>query len=424
MRNMSGAHHETEPDCLLECSSDGGLVLAFCCFLAFPAFKDCMSLAASSAGMPDGAVSLLLYGILCAIILRAIPVALRRIAWFDWALFAMLLAAVLLSWVGNPSSQNAGVFVKILSMLLTQCLGMYVICRAIGNWRYCWHCMGIASCIIVAMQPIVLVFFASGNLDGSYSQSLAYQTLPAAAYFLVSLFKAPRIPTVLLLAISMALILASGSRGPLLALAILAVVLFILQKQLGIWRLVITFVIVFLALVFPDIMEGLLLWLRGVFVDLGFNTRVLDVLFQGDFFASDERPILLENVFSLIAESPIAGYGIGGDRIAIATAMGAVDEASGYYPHNFFLECLMHYGIVLGGIVCLGMCWFLARAIGSSSGEKRAILLTMAGVGFAPLLVSSSYIGSPTFFMCLGLCVAAAHGASHARKEQDDPYGE
>ena len=70
----------------------------------------------------------------------------------------------------------------------------------------------------------------------------------------------------------------------------------------------------------------------------------------------------------------------------------------------------MQYGLIAGALIGVAACWLFLRAISASSGEGRAVVLTMLGAGFAPLLVSSSYMGSSLFFMCVALCVVAVQG--------------
>lgn len=385
------------------------LAIAACCFLTFPSFKDCVVLFGSLVGIPSGIASAVSYAILVIVLLRAIPSVLKRMSWPDLGLFSALLFVLLGSWIANPSSMYSSLFVGLLTMLLTQCLGMYFICRSIRDWEQCWRFMGIASLAILVMQGIILVIPSnSGFLADSYSQSFSYQTLPAAAYYLVRLFKRPKVLTLLLFIASVGLIVASGTRGPLAALAVLAVVLIVLEKRLGVWRIIIAGVIVVVVLFFQDLLTAVLAVTRNVFESFGLSTRILDVLYEGNFFASDERPILVRNVLHLISALPLTGYGIGGDRIAIATAMGGIDEVSGYYAHNFFLECMMQYGLIVGVLIGVAACWLFMRAISVSSGARRAVVLTMLGVGFAPLLVSGSYMGSPLFFMCVALCIGTA----------------
>ena len=384
------------------------LAIAACCFLAFPSFKDCVVLFGSLAGISSGITSVISYAILVVVLLRAIPSVLKRMSWPDLGLFSVLLFVLLASWIANPSSVYGGLFVGLLTMLLTQCLGMYFVCRSIRDWEQCWRFMGTASLAILVMQGIILVIPSnSGFLADSYSQSFSYQTLPAAAYYLVSFFKRPNAVVLLFFIMSVSLIVASGTRGPLAALAVLAVVLLILEKRLGVWRIIIAGAIVVVALFFQDVLLAVLAVMRDAFESFGLSTRILDVLYEGNFFASDERPILIRNVLHLISASPLMGHGIGGDRIAIATAMGGIDEVSGYYAHNFFLECLMQYGVIVGSLIGVAACWLFIRAIAVSSGAGRAVVLTMLGAGFAPLLASSSYVGSPLFFMCVALCVVA-----------------
>lgn len=397
-------------------SDDVWLSAAVCCFLAYPAFSDCFAAIAALFGFSESAVSVATLGILCFIIIPSIPILLSRFVsddlLVDFTVFSVLTAVILFSWLLHPSFGGDAVFLGILSMLLTQCLGMYCICRAISNWDLCWRFMFVAACAITGMQLATMLLSASSMLSGTYSQSFAYQTLPAAAYFIVAFFGRPRVSNALLLAITIGLIFASGTRGPLLSIALLLVALLIFEKRLGVQLVVVVAGVLVFIFFFRDVVESALLWVRGVFVECGLSTRLIDVLYQNDFFASSSRPILLSNVLQLIEDSPWFGYGIGADRIAVSIAMDAPEKALGYYAHNFVLEVLMQFGVVVGAIICIGVCVLLLRAVAFAQDSEKAMIYLLVASGFFPLLVSGSYVTNPQFFMllALSLSIVIRHG--------------
>lgn len=386
-------------------SNDSALSMALVCFLAFPAFKDCLSSIGAFGGISAGAAAVFAYGLLGVIILRSVPTALKRCPWAELLLFSTLLFLLLVSWVGY-SSRDDGLHISLIANLAGQCLGMYFICRAIRNWGSCWRYMRIASYAIVVMQIVTLILPSGAAISiDSYSQSFAYQTLPAAVYFLISSFRYPKLKSLLSFGVAVGLILASGSRGPLFALAILAAMLFAMEKRLGGWRVAIAFAIAIFALFSQDLIAAFFLWLKNLFLDVGFSVRIVDVLSRGDFFASDQRPILLRSVLELIGDSPLFGYGIGGDRIVLAQAMGVYGGSYGYYAHNVFLEWIMQFGVPFGFCISCAVCGLIFSSVIKGGSDAKAILLCLMGIGFFPLFVSGSYIGSPLFFMLLGVSV-------------------
>ena len=117
---------------------------------------------------------------------------------------------------------------------------------------------------------------------------------------------------------------------------------------------------------------------------------------------------LITHSVDLLKQHPLLGVGVGYDRILLAERMGAVDalsEAAGWYPHNIFLEMLLHYGLFIGGLLILLLLRIVYVTAIKGSGDASDLICVFAAIGFFPLLFSGSYLTSPEFFGFLGLCL-------------------
>jgi len=137
--------------------------------------------------------------------------------------------------------------------------------------------------------------------------------------------------------------------------------------------------------------EEILLSLSSFLSKFGIRSRSIALLLRPDINLSG-RDSLFRVVVEELMKSPIIGLGLAGDRPLI-----------GGYVHNFFLEVLSHFGVIVGLIVliifsfrCL---WGLLRA----KQLNYELLIIWFSMGFMPLMVSGSYLISLNFWVFLGL---------------------
>jgi len=95
------------------------------------------------------------------------------------------------------------------------------------------------------------------------------------------------------------------------------------------------------------------------------------------------------------------GYGIAGDRALVSS-----------YSHNLLLELLVSFGIPAGSVV------FVCIVVIILNGYKKAadrqikdLVLMLFCSSFVKLLVSSSYLLEPLFFLLMGVCVKQMRNA-------------
>ena len=79
-------------------------------------------------------------------------------------------------------------------------------------------------------------------------------------------------------------------------------------------------------------------------------------------------------------------------------------DMSTCYPHNLIIEIIAQYGYLVGTMLIVFLIGLLVNTIKNTNGNERNILLLLVSQEIIKLLVSSSYIISPMFFLVLGIC--------------------
>lgn len=143
---------------------------------------------------------------------------------------------------------------------------------------------------------------------------------------------------------------------------------------------------------------------------LGYSTHLSEAVQSGEVFMDENRVMLYLGFLDKVGQSPW-GYGLMGDRW-ISEQYGLFWKA--IYPHNIYIEILVHFGYILGIAIALVFTYklFKSMLLGKNSQYKAAVLI-IASVSFVKLLFSSSYLIDQMFFLLLGLLL----GASYAKKD-------
>lgn len=73
------------------------------------------------------------------------------------------------------------------------------------------------------------------------------------------------------------------------------------------------------------------------------------------------------------------------------------------YVHNIFIEVLVNFGVVMGGLINVFLLYFAFKPIFIKDIKKSDMIIIWISIGFAHLLVSSSYLIDFKFWIYLGL---------------------
>ncbi len=196
-------------------------------------------------------------------------------------------------------------------------------------------------------------------------------------------------------------LLIAGTRGPILCVLIAVLFKWIIFEK-SIRGKVGGAVLCTAALIV--VYSGLGIWLLQVLNDalsnFGIsNLRLMDYINQGMLLDGSGRGDLATTLLAAIAEKPILGYGIGGDRSLLP---------DGYFAHNIVIEALVSLGLIGGSVFIIWVLVLFKRVLTSSDQSLKQIGIGLFCGIVIKLMLSSSAINSKEFFIFIGVCIAAS----------------
>ena len=158
------------------------------------------------------------------------------------------------------------------------------------------------------------------------------------------------------------------------------------------------------------------------FVGKTFSMRTINRLLNHEFFEDSMRTLGYRVALDYIHEHPFLGCGVVNDRVLMNRAMSAWEEIAGSYPHNFFLELGMQFGVLLGSVVAVIMLGIIVRCfLRCRDTEERLLAFALICAGFVPLMVSGSYLTFSMFHTLFGFCTRPANAFMKDKPETDVP---
>lgn len=238
---------------------------------------------------------------------------------------------------------------------------------------------------------ITLVLLGKASV-GIYSMSLSYYMLFPAIVFLNELFEKFSFKNFFIMLFSLFIIFIIGSRG-----ALLCVAMFILLKLIkgnynfGYRKVYFNFSFVGFSIFVILNFNRLLELSHNLLLMSGINSRTITLLLTNAVSLSG-RDKIYQHILNEIAKRPFLGIGIAGDRTI----------ESGY-THNFFLEILSNFGIILGSIIIILIMLLIFKALSTKYADEYDMVAIWLCLGFVHLTVSSSYLIDMKFWIFIAL---------------------
>ena len=185
-----------------------------------------------------------------------------------------------------------------------------------------------------------------------------------------------------------------GSRGPV-AIATIFFFVDFMRYSKNLYQKMILFVLFAIVCVIyqTSVYDLWLVSLDEYLKSKGFTIASLQkVLYYTDM--SNGRNDVFSYGVQLIKDSPIVGYGIYYDRGLYS------------YVHNFVLEVLIDFGLIIGCIICVlvVVCSIkMIRYCMKTNKSSLSIALILILFNLGKLMVSSSYLNEPLFWFFIGL---------------------
>ena len=336
------------------------------------------------------AISKLIVGL---VYIWALPYVLKRIRMFF--LISLWIASIIFLFHFLIFPDNSEYILDIgLSFFIT-CWPAFVYALSIRELHILKRIMAKASFYIFIIGTLLGFFILGGRVSiGVYSMPLSYYLLLPAIMYSDMFLERFRIKHGLMAVIATILIILIGARGPLLCLGVY--IMLRMGKYFESRRIYTVFLyilfwvsLIVLFVYFQTIME----FVYNLYVKHGYYSRTLWLLTQPTVFMSGRDRIYQEAMTHIFGDRYLFGYGIGGDRIILG----------GMYVHNFYLEVLLNFGVLFGGLIALFVTLLLFTLLLTTDRERYNMYITWIALGFVPLMVSSSYLININFWILLGL---------------------
>ena len=237
----------------------------------------------------------------------------------------------------------------------------------------------------------------------SYNLSLGYNVLIFTLPFLYDFFEKKRPYDLAGAAIGMFIMLVAGSRGPFLDIAIFV----LLYVMLKIWnaktRIVVMFAIIagaaLLWFAYPYILQGLAKLMDSLHV----SSRFLTKLMAGTITDDNHRAEIWAAAIRMIRTRPL-GYGAMGSRHVLYKYIYVA------HPHDFFLEVLIDFGVVVGTVIILWLLRWTVRLFKMKDMDEWKAVFLIFFARACQLLVSLTFWHSIGLWgvLAVGVCMNRA----------------
>ena len=283
-----------------------------------------------------------------------------------------------------------------------------ILCVYYVQYRTIENALIISAGIILVIDTLLIlspnyyrlfVNYGYGGVGATYSYSLLF---PAIVY--LYLFKNKKQKIFLFLSGSAAFLMIFY--GSARTAALCYIIYFVFQELTSengfnskkIIRMII-FIIGFVFVFFN--LSSILQFIGKIIGKDGYNSRIIDLFGSGALSTDSGRfelqRQLLPKIFSV---EGCLGYGICGDRVITSTHE---------YSHNIFLQLLVEFGLVGGGLVILLMLYLFYNAIIKKTRFNK-ILGILFPVGILPYFVTGTFWRSYYFWMFVTICFRILSG--------------
>ncbi len=343
-------------------------------------------------------VQLLSKAVVALVFLYALPAVIKRNIFKGIIVYLIALLIFIGNYVFFPENQP---YLKtILFPLFFVCLPAFVYSTSIYDWDILKNVMKKASCFVFVTGIVIGsgVFLGIASV-GSYSMPFSYYMLFPAVIFIDELFNRFALRTLVLAFTSILIILALGSRGAVLCLAVFVFLKLLCPgDNLNYRGIILGLGILMTGLAGYIFRGGILSVLNNIFLSLGIQSRSIALFLEKGVYLSG-RDRIYGLIANKIASSPFWGIGLAGDRIPL----------KGSYAHNFFIEVLGNFGLILGVFILLILLGLILRSVMTKDRIKHDLLIIWLSLGFVHLMVSSSYLIDLKFWIFAGLVISSVN---------------
>ena len=281
--------------------------------------------------------------------------------------------------------------------------------------------------IFTFVVSVLYYFYKSLQVEMSEdNMDFAYKLLPAVLVLVSALFEKNKLSTILLrsalVLFAFIFLVMQGTRGPVLCVAIYAVL--VSFKYFGLKKtLYVTLSILALGLfiLYTSVGHAIVRLFLDLFNELGVSVRFLELILNESLADGASRNDLASYLLGLMKENPFAIRGFFADIVATRNFQYSTGKVMlyGTYAHNIYVELIFQFGIIVGLLLCILLTYNLIKLYVNSKGLYAVFVSVFIVNGFVHLLLSGSYLNNPHFYVLLGLFFNETIAKKQANNEVD-----
>lgn len=274
------------------------------------------------------------------------------------------------------------------------------------------------SFIVVLFWQICLLLRlveVSEGADGGLGEQMeqAYMLVYPICFLFNESMKKHKLIDIIMTIISIILLLMMGTRGPFIVICIYLAVYLVFLKEYKKYKLFWRSLVIGLLFILLKYSTVISLAMIPISTELGFSSRVFQNIVDSGYNLDDSSgrdDIYGPTLNAIQSNEGILGYGWGGDRNL---------NNMGFWAHNFELEILAQFGILVGGLILLLVIGVFYKSCVKSKGTYYfQFIIVMFFIGLMCIQLSSTYIKWPLFFVFLGVCVSTLRQGPSASKNR------
>lgn len=341
-------------------------------------------------GSESDIVHMVIVAVCVAMMLNVVPIWIRKHCVCTVFYIAIFASTFLVQLVLFP--ENREVLLYYSYSFFCMCLPCYINMTMVRDDAAILNTLKVFSLVMcIAGELYFVLYLMKSNTfsDASYQMAYTYYMLVPALYFTYDFFNRKKLSSAVLTAAVIIPMVIIGSRGALVAwllFFILEMLFSHLQRQL---KVLVIVVLIALMLYGRQLLKVCELMLAR----LGLSSRTLYLIESSQIFQDSGRKEAYSNAIGMVTNHPILGNGVG-----------AFESAFNIYSHNVFLDVLLHFGFIFGGVlIVVGITVIICAFINTKNKDLFFVFLCWGGI---PCLFSGTYLSSIAFWIFLGYCVA------------------
>lgn len=274
-------------------------------------------------------------------------------------------------------------------------LPVVVILSCIRDYQILLDIMVKMSVAILILSGLCLLIDSTVGAGYTYSMGYANSLIIPICCMIYLYFEKRKFIFIILAIIGGLNISILGSRGALLAIGVYFITQ--LMKRVNTLEnrnrvLVLSMLIIFCLIFFRPIL-GLI---EFILAQNGFSSRTIELLLN-DFMHSSGRGIIYEAIKQEIKLQPFVIRGIGGEY----------HVTGGFYAHNFILEILCDFGVIVGGILLIIVFIGIIRTLTLKEDNGKCSVATLFFSCAIPILLISESIWQSVYFWLWGAMIVS-----------------